>query len=195
MAKTKPPTGAVSFSHSAFRPYVAALGQLALAWNELHEYMGLLFCTVMGGGFVNQYLAIWHALKMDRAQRDVLWAAVQADTRGAVPVNYLEDIKWLRGQADRLEEARNNAIHSPLLGIRYGPKKVMIGPRESLGHMRAGKLAKNKNIIAEFRRCRDASLVLAKFVFDMDRALSMMDDKHPWPDRSRLPTHPGTNTR
>jgi len=40
-------------THSAYRPYVVALGQLTLAWNVLHEAMSLLFCSVMGGGYAN----------------------------------------------------------------------------------------------------------------------------------------------
>lgn len=102
----------------AFRPYVTALGQLALAWNELHETMCLLFCTVMGGGFIGQYLAVWHTIKSDRAQREVLFAAISSDTNR--PINdpsyeHLKgEIKWICGKADSLEETRNNALHSPL---------------------------------------------------------------------------------
>jgi len=62
-----------SAAHSlAYRPYVVALGQLTLAWNVLHEAMSLLFCSVMGGGYANQFLAVWHAINSDRTQRAVL---------------------------------------------------------------------------------------------------------------------------
>src|ERR1022692_594393 len=64
-------------THAVFRPYAITLGQLALAWNELHESMALLFCTTMGGGYSNQFLAVWHVLKVDRAQRDILLAAAR----------------------------------------------------------------------------------------------------------------------
>jgi hypothetical protein len=36
------------FTHKAFRPYVIALGQLALTWNDLHVTLAMLFCHVMG---------------------------------------------------------------------------------------------------------------------------------------------------
>ena len=68
----------VPFTDKAFRPYAVALGQFALAWNDLHVALGMLFCTVMGGGFSNPALAIWHELKADRAQRDILKAAARA---------------------------------------------------------------------------------------------------------------------
>ncbi len=67
----------VSYSHPVFRPYVAALGQIPLAWNGLHSQRALLFCTVMGGRYSNQFLAVWHAIKSDRMQRDVLEAAAR----------------------------------------------------------------------------------------------------------------------
>ena len=68
----------IPYSHHGFRPYVEALGQLALAWNELHFNLSLLYCSLMGarvGIPVDQHFAVWHALKMDRAQRDILRAA------------------------------------------------------------------------------------------------------------------------
>jgi hypothetical protein len=39
----------VPYTHKAFRPYVIALGQLTLAWNDLHETLAIVFCSVMGG--------------------------------------------------------------------------------------------------------------------------------------------------
>jgi hypothetical protein len=55
------------YTHRAYLPYVTALGLLAPAWNGLRETLAFLFCDVMGGGYANQLLAIWHALKTDRA--------------------------------------------------------------------------------------------------------------------------------
>jgi hypothetical protein len=55
-----------------------ALGQLTLTWNDLHESLALVFCSVMGGGYVGHFLAILHAIKVDRAQRDILLAAVNS---------------------------------------------------------------------------------------------------------------------
>src|SRR5271170_7010674 len=75
--RKKRPYDSVSYSHPVFRPYTQALGQIALAWNGLHSAMALLFCIVMGGGYANQFLAIWHALTNDAAQRDILQAAAK----------------------------------------------------------------------------------------------------------------------
>ena len=45
----------VPYTHAIFRPYVTALGQLALAWNDLHETLAMLFLSVMGGGYGSLY--------------------------------------------------------------------------------------------------------------------------------------------
>lgn len=182
----------VSYSDPAFRPYVVALGQLTLAWNELHEMLSLLFCTIMGSGVVNQYLAIWHTLKVDRAQRDMLLAAAYNHTLSAYPPRMVEDIEWLCKRADALEDERNNAVHSPLLGVRH-ENKVLIRPRTGLGHVRAKRLANNKDLLALFRWCRDATMALALFANGIDFALS--DLRRPWPDRPEWPARPGTSAK
>jgi hypothetical protein len=103
----------LSPTHPVFRPYVAALGQLAIAWNGLHETLCLLFCTITEAKAINQPTAIWHALKVDRSQRDILTATAESTTRGAIPITFFEDVKWLCGRVDALEDLRNDALHSP----------------------------------------------------------------------------------
>ena len=125
----------VPYTDKAFLPYVRALGQLALAWNGLHESMAILFCTIMGGGFVGRFLAVWHAIKNDRVQRGILLAAVR--TNSAPPLTgfsgesgerLISDIEWLCNRADEVEEARNNALHSPLWGYQRGPSSLLKNP-------------------------------------------------------------------
>lgn len=185
----------LSYSHPAFRPYVVALGQLALMWNELHEMLGLLYCSLMGARPempVNQHLAVWHALKIDRAQRDILLAAAESNTLGAIPITFVEDIKWLCQRADSIEEARNNAIHSPLLGLDYGNNNVIIQPRTSLGHIRARRLAAKADLLAEFRWCRDASYCLIEYALRMHDS-TFRDFVTPWPNKPDWPTRRATN--
>jgi hypothetical protein len=141
---------------------------------------------------INQYTAIWHALKSDRSQRDILIAAAETTIRGAIPIPFLEDIKWVCGQADKLEELRNNALHSPYWGHIGMGNKVTIMPNINLGHVRAGKLF-SKNLLKEFRYCRDYCVLLSKFAWQMDCALS--DLSLPWPDRPKPPNRGETNVR
>jgi hypothetical protein len=172
----------------AFEPYVTALGQLTLAWNDLHETLAILFSMVMGGGFVGQYLAIWHAIKVDRAQRDILLAAAKAD-----PLRYprlVPDLEWISGKADGVEDARNDALHSPLWGSQRGPGSTLVMPAIGLGHVRAQKLLA-KDLLTEFHWCRDASLVLTGFARELDTAMSEFGlawpDRPAWRDRPKAP--------
>jgi hypothetical protein len=179
----------LSPTHPAFRPHVAALGQLAVARNGLHETLCLLFCTVMEAKAINQYIAIWHAIKVDRAQREMLAAAAESTIRGALPRKFQDDVKWLCGRIDRLEDLRNDAIHSPYWAFVRGFNDVVVMPNINLGHARAKKLF-SKNLLTEFRWCRDSAIALSKFAWQMDLALS--DYTLPWPDRPDLPDRPTT---
>jgi len=185
-----------SYSHPAFRPYTTTLGQIALAWNGLHSRMALLFCSVMGGGFANQFLAVWHAIPNDRAQRAVLEAAAK-DSFGydsELGRRVLDEVRWLNGQCDKVEEARNNALHSPLWGYVRGAKETIVMPVTGLGHVRAKKLWDAKaGLLAEFRWCRDAALVLGDFVSDLDEHLTGRNRS--WPSRPALPVRKAAKKR
>jgi hypothetical protein len=170
------------YTDKAFLPYVIALGQLALAWNGLHETLAFLFCSIMGGGYANQFLAVWHAIKSDRAQREILLAATKNHLEAGWPHTFVEDVEWLCGRIDSLEDARNDALHSPLSAYPEVPTSVR--PVTGLGHIRAKKLS-TKHLLSEFRWCRDSAVVLAKFAYEMDAFLS--DYKTPWPNRPQLP--------
>jgi hypothetical protein len=185
-------------TNRAFGPYVAALGQLTLAWNDLHETLAILFSMVMGGGYVGQYLAIWHAIKVDRAQRDILVAAAKADQlRGTSYSRLVPDLEWICVKANAVEDARNDALHSPLWGSQRGPGSILVMPAAGLGHVRAQKLL-TKDLLIEFRWCRDASLVLTGFAREIDIAMSEFGlawpDRPVWPNRGKTkkskPRHP-----
>jgi hypothetical protein len=181
----------VSYSNDVFRPYTAALGQIALAWNGLHSAMAMLFCTVMGGGMSNQFPAIWHTLKNDGAQRDILQAAAKDSFGYASPVGakVFEEITWINGQARKVSDARDDALHSPLWGFKRGRPEPLVVPVTGLGHVRAKKLADaQRGLLTEFRWCRDSSLVLTDYVKDIDELLCR--DPLPllsWPERPSLP--------
>jgi hypothetical protein len=177
------------YTDKIFLPYAIALGQLALAWNGLHEMLCLLFCSVMGGGAANQFLAVWHAVPSDRSQRAMLLAAAKSNYMGAVPVGFISNIKWLHDQALRIEDARNDALHSPLWAYERGPNQTIVMPVIGLGHVRAQRLFE-KHLLSEFRWCRDASLTLTEFAYAMDASLS--DFSKPWPDIPELPNRGAT---
>jgi hypothetical protein len=122
----------------------------------------------MGGGFSNPFSAIWNMIKSDRTQRDVLSAAAAANALNGGSQNLADEIKWICQQADKLEEVRNNALHSPLWGTP-GRTPTIVGPVTGLGHVRANKFA-GKDLLSEFRWCRDGATTLRDYTTTLDFA-------------------------
>jgi hypothetical protein len=182
----------IPFTSSAFQPYAIALGRLALAWNDLHlSLQMLLFCTVMGGGFINPALSIWNALKVDRSQRDILKAAANAQTLNGGSKELAEEIKWICDRTDRIEDLRNDALHSPLWGIVVSTEKPSIQPVSGLGHVRAGKL-QGKDLLVEFNRCRATATALRDYATKLDFAVCR---NRSFPGRPVLPVRTRPNAK
>jgi hypothetical protein len=124
-----------------FRPYVTALGQLSLAWNDLQECFGALFWTLMSPPPLTAFahreaLFVWYSIKSDRSQREMLKAAANNLTIDWRQPALVDEINWTINKADRLEDWRNDAVHSPLfLNRAEGP-----GRRHTRRHS-AGLLA------------------------------------------------------
>ncbi len=147
----------------------------------------------MGGGYVNQFLAVWHALKSDRSQRDILAASISShlnlpdDERLKVK----KEVEWICGQANTLEDKRNDALHSPLWSMDRGLPKPTVSPLVGLGHVRANKLL-GKNLLKEFRWCRDGATVLRDYALQLDEALTRGE---PLPNRPSLPNRGDSNEK
>lgn len=184
------------FTEKKFLPYATAIGQVALAWNDLHEVLSELFCTLYGGSWIAKPLAIWHSAKFDRPKRDMLrgmlvhWTNEEKQRRPKAQA----DITWLLDRATELEEARNNAVHSPLLliaggGIVEAARARGLQVPDVISHTlynnpRALRMAL-KDLLFEFRWCRAAVLVLRDYASRLDHALT--HDGAPWPGRPKLP--------
>ena len=70
-----------TYSAATIRPYATAIGELALAWNDLHEAFGLIF--VQAASFdiarIRQFIqlqAIWGCVTSDRQKRLMVEAAI-----------------------------------------------------------------------------------------------------------------------
>jgi len=181
-----------SFTSKKFRPYALAIGQLALAWNDLHEGFAILFWDVLRDFPTAN--AVWNSARFDRAQRDMLRASVAvlpADRRAKFP-RFVGDIEWALSQADKIEDSRNDAIHAPLFYFQGGtgiafdePSRVQ--PSTITDHPRALKL-QQKELLPEFRWARDASLVLRDFLARI--MFILRAGKGKWPARPVLPARP-----
>lgn len=208
------------FNGRVFRPYTTTIGELVLAWNDLHEVLALIFVSMIGryernelekhfhGEFelhiFERYAGIWSSASYDRPKREMLKALLNPSIAEAVPTRpkFIEDVKWILGEASGLEEIRNFAVHSP---FRYGPFKEHEDMADALTALRDGQygvvpnvLMKNKRalemaakdhskqeMLRKFRWARDYILVLRDFAMMITMALTF--DESPWPRRPDTP--------
>jgi hypothetical protein len=194
------------YTSPEFRPYVTALGQLALAWNDLQESLAALFWTLMNpppmaGDTVNYTpLHVWASIKSDRTQRDMLKAISKHPPAFWNKSEIKTDVGWLVDRASELEILRNDAVHSPLFSVSkslYGGFVLNpgepIAPAYWLFNPRAVKLSKRTNLLIEFRYCRDYAIRLADYAQLIDR--SLVNPRGEWPHKPSLPTRKGKSNQ
>jgi hypothetical protein len=210
MARARKPgkrVGFDTFSERPFESYVKAIGQLALAWNSLHEVLGWTFEIIIAGCIHPvdhnkgvQAREVWNSLNSDRDKRKLLSAATANLTkkeRASFP-EFVSDVQWILKHADALEDMRNNAVHSPLLlmsskkgGALMSAAKTpdYVVPDWLLGNRRAlqlrSSLLKSRQLLAEFRWCRDSTLICRDFMVHINRAWGSVG--YPWPKKPSLP--------
>jgi hypothetical protein len=170
------------YAKPEFAPYAMALGQFALAWNDLLHYMSTLFSIAtlerapQAGDAVNYVPTyIWHAIKSDRSQRDMLLAAIQ-HSKLSVGNRLAEDGKWLCDRINSLEDRRNDILHSPfiLVNSRVVPNTFGKNPR-------AQKLASAENLLEEVKSAGNTAVGLADFSSRL--VTSLLNPRAPWPER------------
>jgi hypothetical protein len=185
------------FTAPEFKPYALALGQLTLAWNDLHEALASLYWTTKedtlpnpGDSYSNEPLWDWHAVKSDQGQRNKLRVAVNESSADWGRSGLGESIQWLLDQADVLGDSRNDAVHSPLLSLKgtllEAKSSGSVMPNYGTFNRRATKLAKRPDLLAEFRYCRDVAVELAEYARLID--LALINPGRTWPDRPDLPS-------
>jgi len=187
-----------TFAEARYRPYVVAVGQVALAWNDLYKVLAVFFIVLHGETVPSDVpLAVWNSSKSDRAQREMLAAAAKTfltlpDMLALYPTG-AADVKWLADRIGEVEEARNNAVHSPL-AVEGRGQRIMVVPDTSTGHGRAKNLEvkmTKRELLAEFRLCRDTACVLRDHAWRMYATLC---GEGPWPDRPQLPNRGGRSS-
>jgi hypothetical protein len=178
---------------TALEPYQLALGKVAHAWNHMQENLGMLFCGLSGLDDT-MGLGIWHALKSDRSQRDLLEAAILAASLGEdfnsdFPTAK-EDIEWLLKKVNALADGRNSAIHAPIFSLTSGEAEIR--PLTIYRNPNAAKLL-GKDILAEFEWYEAYFVAIRKYAAAICLALASrhpatLTSLGPWPDRPLLPT-------
>jgi hypothetical protein len=191
------------YTSAEFKPYVAAIGQIALAWNDLHETLCSLFATLTGVLVDDGMLeAAWQSLPSDRAKRGMLKAAIQQMSYDAKKHNPLaqNEMKWFFGQLDRLEEDRNNAIHAPLSTFSHPSWQLLakaldlpvvrhpgVQPDDVRSNRRAANL-KNKRLLDEYRCVRDEIIAFREYAEEVESSWNWTEKGNDtWPQRPILP--------
>jgi hypothetical protein len=65
------------FTEPGYARYATAIGQLCLAWNDLHEKLGMLFLAAMGATNAPKLAKVWHSSNFDRPKRLMLSACIE----------------------------------------------------------------------------------------------------------------------
>jgi hypothetical protein len=107
------------YTSAEFKPYVVALGQLALAWNDLQESLAALFWTLANpppqpGDRVNYIpLRIWASIKSDRIQREILRTVINHSQTNWGRDRMTKDLIWLVDKAIRwrILEMTQSTLH------------------------------------------------------------------------------------
>ena len=176
----------------AFRPIAAEVGWISYEWNRLHEALGQLFALIIPhkGTIPHEMgFAIWYTTTNERAQREMLKAAVKIahaqDDLSRQPV--YGEIEWILNQVNALAGRRNNAIHAPFAFVHHtDTDAVEIIPDIWFGHPRASEL-KDATLHDEFRWYRDHLSKLATHAGWLAFNFAFDPDIFPLPKRPVLP--------
>lgn len=189
------------FTEPHFNPYTRSIGELLLAWNDLHERLAVLFVLSMGLEHLAQSSALWHEMRSDAGKRLLLDVAI--NNMGAKQIGehktLVSDINWILKQAKQLEGYRDDAAHTPFDYIRpvewrelfralvgEDPPDPAVVPNTSFANPRALRLKKNKpEMLIEYRYARERILVLRDYALAIEQAWGI--GPLPWPDRPDLP--------
>jgi hypothetical protein len=176
---------------NAREEHALAIGKIAMAWNEFHELLGVLFASLFTKSHYVTTLAIWHCLDNDRTQRKLLRAA--AETHLHWNKKGLEELLWLLNKTDHiLSNQRNVGIHAPLNALFERDGEQFLFPVPGPGNRNAKQLD-GLVVLKEFAHYEQQIVQMKAFAYSLRFKLS--DGKHtddPWPERPHLSARPPT---
>lgn len=110
---------------AALERHAAAVGEIVLAWNDLHEHLSFIFSTILAHPHPLVAHALWTTLANDAAQRDLFLAALEMPDIGPPP-RIREKFKWAIKQLGGLAVYRNDIVHGST-GFLINDKGVEMG--------------------------------------------------------------------
>ncbi len=166
----------------------------------MHESLALLFIELLASGRAYPATDIWNAAAFDRPKRQLIRSLLRTvESKYPARPRMKGDLEWFLVEIDKVEDARNDAVHAPLT---FEPKpraqyssatddvmfaKTKIVPSMAFDNRRAAKLL-NKELLTEFRWCRDMSIVLSRYAGEIyDAVAANPRESDVWPARPALP--------
>jgi hypothetical protein len=157
------------------------IGELVWASNAANGAFLLLFCEIVNPKDDRVGISIWHALKSDSAQRDVLLAAALATAKYSIASR----VKWAMQKAGKLSSIRNDAVHTTIMfdyKRAMKPKIVDVFVAE----VRRRRMSSHSNIARVFRTAKNDFVQLTFYVTSLLRVMQDDTDSEPWPNRPKL---------
>jgi hypothetical protein len=176
-----------NFTEDHFKPYAEAIGRATLAWNSLHEALGLVFWAITGeeDGFLA--LGLWNEIRVDRTKRDILLAAIKATQEDSDKWRkQSESVDFLCVKSGQIEDSRNNAVHSPL---SFSLVSGEVLPSVHQGNARAIRL-NGHDVLKEFERLYETALLLRDYALVIEDAFRA--EPSSWPEIPKLPDPGGS---
>jgi hypothetical protein len=169
-----------------FRPVALEIGWISYEWNRLQEGLAELFSDILETKIA---FAVWHSVRSDLAQREMLIAAVNSKFPAAANPKHdtkeRTELLWLTTEAGRLSHKRNDALHVPFYFLIHADHIELL-PFNIFGNPKAKTMAP-KDLMKEFKWYRATAAVLANYAEILHYALTFQDQCYTWPSRPSLP--------
>ena len=166
--------------NAAVHPYALAVGELSWASNYCLNFLHLLYRELFDKEDINIAVRIWHTQRSDRAQLNLIDAALAGNRRLPRPMK--DEIAWVISKALALAEKRNDAIHATTQIVMRPRAKVVASSYSNLP-TRYERLSGHKSMIRQHRLVTGDFLSLSGYVF-------FLWSKLVFPSPSLLPKRP-----
>jgi hypothetical protein len=172
--------------------HAQAIGKVAMAWNELHEHLALIFANMFEPDSIKVALATWHSIPSDTTQREMLRSAAIAKLgKGSQECG---EILWILDEIKhKLAKQRNTGIHMPIVLVsdNYFEGEVEVAPYHWFGNRRAADMV-GKNLLDEYAHY-EAEIIKAHHyaaVIQMKTHPGTTGDPLFWLERPNIRAHP-----
>lgn len=170
------------------------VGRVTIAWNALQATQCEMFARMVTPSDHKMGYALWHTLRSDRSQREMLANALKHRLQHRPKP--LEEFKWFLGKMPGLEDRRNDVVHAPHgIEMDFDQRKFRMFPDTSSGHKLALNLV-NKDFSLECTSLVQSLDELSKWVKQLEviallNPTATGDEELPPRPIIQKPAHPG----